>query len=202
MSQPTDRTCHLPQLGKLDRAAGELWVSNPFLLPQVGKNLSAYERNQLYMSIKGRAFLNCSFASAADLTSDSRGVIPADFNGDNLPDLLVASVGGGPLKLLKNQFPQGNRVTIQLEGAQSNYPAIGTRVILECGGQKITRDVFPANGFMGQAPPRLRIGIGDAKKIDQLTIRWPTGKKDVFKDVTIQKPLRIREGNRVIETLK
>ena len=202
MSQPTNRSCFLPELGKVDREAGEFWVANPFFMPMQGKNLSAFERNRLYLNVLGKDFLDVSFASNADIDSDSRSVIAADFDRDGAPDLLVASVGGGPLRLFNNRCPQKNRVRVELVGTKSNRSAIGSRVIAHYGGRKILRDLFAVNAFMGQAPPEMSLGLGDATKIDQLRVRWPTGKLQVFDNVPSGSHLKIVEGENKIQVVK
>ena len=86
----------LPELGEVDRDAGEFWYENPFQIVTNGENLSAFERNCLFMNLDGQAFIDGSFASGADIDSDSRSVIATDMNADGAIDLLVGSVGGGP----------------------------------------------------------------------------------------------------------
>jgi hypothetical protein len=194
VTQPLDRTVSLPVLGALDKDKRELWVSNPFLLPQIGKNLSAHERNCLYLNLDGNDFIDVSFPSATDIDSDSRSVIAADFNGDGAPDLLVASVGGGPLRLFLNRYPQRNRVKIELIGTKSNRLAIGSRVIAECGDQKFYRDLFTDNGFMGQGPAELSLGIGSATQIDRLIVRWPNGQIQYFSNIPAGSRVAITEN--------
>src|SRR4051794_14287703 len=108
VSQPLNSTCRLAPLGKVDKEAGEFWVANPFMMPQLGLNLSSYERSRLFLSVKGSSFIDASYPSGTDIDSDSRAVIVADFDGDGWPDLLVGTVGGGPLRLFLNRFPRTN----------------------------------------------------------------------------------------------
>ena len=195
MTQPLDRTCKLPQLGAVDEAAGEFWVENPFLIPSIGANLSAYERNRMFLNVDGSSFLNVSYASAADIDSDSRSVISADFDQDGAPDLLVGSVGGGPLRLFANRFPPGNRrVRIELIGITSNRYGIGTRLTAHCGSRQIVRDLFPPNGFMGQGPVSLELGVGPIERIDRLSLRWPNGSVQDLSDLPVDCSLAIVEG--------
>ncbi|MBI3861369.1 MAG: CRTAC1 family protein [Planctomycetia bacterium] len=195
MSRPLDRSCTLPELGPVDRDAGEFWVANPFHMPQNGQNLSAYERKRLYLNHRGEDFLDVSFFSKADIDSDSRSVIAADFNRDGRIDLMVGSVGGGPVRLFLNELPgKSSFVRLELKGKTSNRPAIGSRIVVETGSTNITRDVFAANGCMGQAPPETLIGVGEISQIPLLKIRWPTGVWQEFRDVPVNTTVWIDEG--------
>ena len=200
MTQPLDRGCRLPPLGKIDRDAGEFWEENPFLLFQKAQNLSSYERNRLFLNDGGQSFVDASLASGTDLDSDSRSAIPCDFDRDGAVDLLVGSVGGGPLRLFRNRWPRDHhRVALQLVGSDSNQPAIGARVVVDCGGRQIVRDLFPANGFMGMAPPELLIGLGEAERIERLQVRWPSGLEQTFLDLPVDARLTLVEGNQRVQ---
>ena len=195
MSRPTDRNAKLPELGEVDREGGEFWIKNPFRIPGSGNNLSAYERNRLYLNLQGKQFLDASFASDADIDSDSRAVIAADFDRDGATDLLVGSVGGGPLRLFLNRFPRENhRVRLELQGVQSNRRGIGSRVRIRAGGLEIVRDLFPSNGGTGQGPAEMVVGVGSAERIERLTVRWPSGLVQRFDDVPVDSLVRITEG--------
>jgi hypothetical protein len=188
-----NRRSVLPALGKIDREAGEFWAENPFLMPSRGDNLSAFERNCVYMNLGGEQFLDVSFASGADIDADSRSVIAADIDLDGAIDLLVGSVGGGPLRLFANRCAGNNgHVLIELVGVQSNRPGIGSRVVIECDGRTIHRDVFAANGFMGQGPTALHVGLGNATIIDRMTVHWPSG--------AVSQNVQVPLGGRIVVT--
>lgn len=183
MSQPLDRNCEHQPLVQLDREAGELHASTPFALPQNGENLSAYERNCFYLNERGNSFINGSFTSGADIDSDSRSVVSADFDADGRPDLLVGSVGGGPLRIFRNKLKQGKRLKIKLSGRSCSFSGLGSRIKVVTADGTIVRDIFPANGFMGQGPIPTDVGIGNAKKVLGIEVRWPSGKTQDFKEI-------------------
>src|SRR5262245_39014267 len=107
-------------------------------MPKLGHNLSSFERSRLFLNVQGKAFIDASFLSSADIDSDSRSVIAADFDGDGAPDILIGTVGGGPLRLFRNEFHSPNRrIRLELVGVESNRPAIGARIIAHCGGRQI-----------------------------------------------------------------
>ena len=193
MSQPHDRLCQLDAIGEIDKEAGEFWVKNPFEMPNARENLSSFERNRTFLNLDGNSFIDVSFASGADIDSDSRSVVAADFNLDGATDLLVGSVGGGSLRLFLNRFPKANYSRIRLEGAESNRAGIGARLTATVGARKLVRDLFAHNGFMGQGPAEIIFGLGDATAIDHLEVRWPSGKRQVYDNLAANQYFLLKE---------
>ena len=193
MSQPHNRLSQLEAIGEIDEEAGEFWSKNPFQMPNERENLSSFERNRTFLNLDGNSFIDVSFASGADIDSDSRSVVAADFNRDGATDLLVGSVGGGSLRLFLNRFPKANFSRIRLEGSGSNRAGIGARLTATVEGQKLIRDLFPQNGFMGQGPAEIILGLGDAKEIDRLEVRWPSGKTQIYKNLAANRYFLLKE---------
>jgi hypothetical protein len=193
VSQPHNRLSQLEAIGEIDEEAGEFWTKNPFQMPNERENLSSFERNRTFLNLDGNSFIDVSFASGADIDSDSRSVVAADFNRDGATDLLVGSVGGGSLRLFLNRFPKANFSRIRLEGSGSNRAGIGARLTATVEGQKLIRDLFPQNGFMGQGPAEIILGLGDAKEIDRLEVRWPSGKTQIYKNLAANRYFLLKE---------
>ena len=200
LSAPDGRDEIIPKIGKVDDDAGEFWAMNDEVTDMKKMNIHSFQRNRLFLNNSGTGFVDASFTSAVDLVSDSRGAIPADFNGDGAVDLLVASVGGGSLRLFLNQTPQGNRVKIRLVGTTSNKFGIGSRVTAKLGDRQVVRDLFPTVGFMSNGPSEIWIGAGDAETIESLSVRWPTGETQEFKNVSTNRSIEITEGESEIVT--
>ena len=199
MTQPLDRSASIPQIGDLDVETGEFWREHTFEMGRGNDNLSAYEANRMFLNLDGKQFLDCSFGSGCDIDADSRSVVAADFSRDGGTDLLVGSVGGGPLRLFANQLLDGNHsIRIDLEGKKSNRQGIGSRVVATVGGKRIIRDLFPTNGCLGQGPAELLMGVGSATNIDQLEIRWPDGTKQSFDNISVDGVVTVTEGSDAI----
>jgi enediyne biosynthesis protein E4 len=77
---------------------------------------------------------------------------------------------------------------------------VGARVTLKAGGKTLTREVTAGDGYASQSMLRLHFGLGDAPRIDELTVRWPASKTvQSFRDVPIDRILQITEGGTLVE---
>src|SRR5207247_9344803 len=111
--------------------------------------------------------------TGTDSDGDGRSVVAADFRNVGMMDLLVRQAGGGSLLLFENRLPRKNYLTVSLHGQTSNRQGIGARLTAVVNGQTIVRELYPANGYFGQAPSIVHFGHGEADTAQRLTIRWP-----------------------------
>lgn len=194
VSQPSNREARLAAPGKLDASLGEFWVENPWEIITKGHNLSAYERDRLFLNHSGGDFADVSGLSGADSEGDGRSVVAADFRNDGHLDLLVRQVGGGPLLLFENQFPKRHYLEVSLRGTKSNRLGIGSRIVLEAGRRRQMREVYPINTFRSQGPIRAHFGLAESTKVNRLVIQWPSGEEQELKDLAGDRHIVVEEG--------
>jgi hypothetical protein len=126
-----------------------------------------------------------------------RGLAWADYNNDGRPDLAV-SHNGGPAALLRNRTETANnwvRLELVGDGKASNRNAIGARVEVETGGVKQVRFVNGGGSYLSASERRLLIGLGPASRADRVTVRWPSGREQTYRDLAARTWWRLREGN-------
>jgi hypothetical protein len=194
VSQPDDQSAEIPLPGKLDKKLGEFWSANPWTIVSEGHNLSAYERNRIYLNLSGRDFLEISHLTGADSEGDGRSVVAADFRNVGMQDLIVRQVGGGPLLLFENRMSRRHYLTVSLRGRESNRQGIGARLVAEVGGKKLVRELFPACGYRSQSPNQIHFGLADAEMVNRLTIQWPSGKIQVINNLKGDRHIVVQEG--------
>jgi hypothetical protein len=200
VSHPLDRYKQL-DVPALDKKRGEVWLRNPWDAGATNHNLSAYEPNQVFLNLRNRRFVNIGYLTGADSDGDGRGVLVADVDGDFQPDLLVRQSGGGPLRVFANRFPPTNRLFVVLEGTSSNSLGIGATLVAEVGDRRIVRQLFPQNNFYTVQASQVRFGLGQANKVDRLTVSWPSGEVQQFDSVPVNACIRITEGQPEFTTL-
>lgn len=182
MTQPFDQKARCEAAGELDESIGEFWLENPWQPSE--HNLSAYERNRILINGTDGRFVDVSHAcGGADMDSDSRSVVVADFNEDGMPDVLVRNSGGQPVRLFLNRFPVQNSIRLSLRGTRSVSRGIGARVSARIGSLTVHRELQSQNCFLGQAPAEIHLGLGDAAAVDELVIDWPSGLQQTFQQV-------------------
>jgi hypothetical protein len=153
---------------------------------------------QLFLGDGTGKFRDASADAGADFEAPrvGRGLARCDFDGDGAPDLAVASVGG-PLALLRNGYAGPNRwVGLDLvgDGRRSNRNAIGAVVETEAAGRKRTHFVVGGGSYLSANDRRLAVGVGTAAGLDRVTVRWPSGAVQEFRDLPAGRSWRLTEG--------
>ena len=134
----------------------------------------------------------------------ARGLAIGDYNNDGRIDVLIGNNGDAPV-LLKNNAGDGNHwVGLKLQGTSCNRDAVGARLTWSVGGV-VRRKMKNAGGsYLSSHDPREVIGLGTATKLDYLEITWPqpSGRKERFEDVPIDRYVTIVEGKGKIEDVR
>ncbi|WP_302119477.1 CRTAC1 family protein [Allorhodopirellula heiligendammensis] len=136
-------------------------------------------------------------ATAGDWAKPSigRGLIRTDLNRDGLVDM-VAMFQDRPAALLENQTinqRNGGWLQVQLTGIDSERSAVGARVLVECGGTNQTRWLTSGDGYACQHESALFFGGFPKGEGLQLTVYWPSGHQDSFKNVSSDQAVLIVE---------
>lgn len=111
---------------------------------------------------------------------DTYGGAWGDFDNDGNMDLATGGrekVDGKPqMHLYRNKGSGKSWVEFKLVGSKSNRCAIGAVVTVTAGGKKMVRQVEGSTGSHSQQNMMtLHFGLGGAKEIDSVSIRWPSG---------------------------
>jgi hypothetical protein len=76
---------------------------------------------------------------------------------------------------------------------------VGAKVTLRVGNRKIVRHRKGGGSYLSASDPRLLIGVGEASRIDEVEIRWPSGLVQQIGPLDTDRGYRITEGESRIE---
>jgi enediyne biosynthesis protein E4 len=128
-----------------------------------------------------------------------RGLACADFDCDGDVDLLLTT-NNGPAYLFRNDIRSGNRsLRLHLTGTKSNRDAIGAVVHIYHGGESQMRTVHGASSYLSQSELAATFGVGKVDRIDRLTVEWPSGGIQEFKNIPAGRAYEVDETKGLIE---
>lgn len=148
-------------------------------------------------NVGGNRFINESNALGPALQKPiiGRGLATGDFDNDGRADALIVDSEGPPLLLHNQGAPVGNWIGFSLTGTgKSNRDALGARVTVEAGGRRQVKEAQTAGSYLSSSDRRLLFGLGTAKHIDRVTIRWPDGRTEALPPLATGQYHAVTEG--------
>jgi hypothetical protein len=147
--------------------------------------------NSVFAAAGGGRFVDLSGNAGPDFQRPRahRGAAFADFNHDGRIDVVVSAIGE-PAELWENVSPAGNSwLILQLEGSRSNRDGIGAEIRIGEQQNLMTTAV----GYASSSHAGVHFGLGKATAAECLEIRWPSGVRQVLRNVPANQILHVRE---------
>ncbi|MCP5518457.1 MAG: CRTAC1 family protein [Verrucomicrobiales bacterium] len=121
-----------------------------------------------------------------------RGVVRGDFDNDGRIDLLITNLNDSPA-LLRNVTPRDGHhwLTLRLSDPSGNRDALGARVFWEVDGRQVFREHVSGGSYCSSHDPRIHLGLGEARGLARLAVRWPGGRVTELTDVAADRFLSL-----------
>jgi hypothetical protein len=161
--------------------------------PMKGRSLSGYQRKRVWINDGFGNFTDVAQATGATDTNDGRAVALADLRNTGVLDVIVANQRG-PLLIYENRVAaERHWIQFELEGTRSNRSAIGARVELHWNGHVQAQQVTAATGFSAQNQRWLHYGLGPARTVDRVVIKWPSGTEQTIANPAVDIRHHVKE---------
>lgn len=173
-------------------------------LQSAGVSLEDYSK--LLPFVPSQKLSNYMYRNTGDLKMDdvsenwgflqktfSNGASYADLDNDGDLDLIVHNTDD-VCSIYKNKTrekEEGNFLQINLKGGQNNPDGVGAVVSIWVEGQKQVLSKQLNRGFLSSMDQPLHFGLGTAKSIDSLEVRWCNGKIQTLKSLPVNQVLTL-----------
>jgi hypothetical protein len=126
----------------------------------------------------------------------SRGCAFGDFDNDGDIDVVILNMNDYPSLLRNDGGNRNNWVEIKLLGTKCNRTAVGARVRVVTERHAQMDEVHSGGSVMSQSDLRLHFGLGQARQIDLIEVKWPTTQTvERFTNIEANQFLTIKEGS-------
>jgi hypothetical protein len=158
---------------------------------------SVLEPNTVFRNVHQGRFEDVSTAAGPDFQKPAlhRGAAFGDIDNDGRVDAIV-SVLNGRAKYFHNISPGGNHwVLLNLVGTKSNRMGLGAQVRVTAeDGSKQWNHATTSTGYAASSDPRVHFGLGSSKRIQEIEISWPSGIRQVLRDVAADRIVTVTEA--------
>jgi enediyne biosynthesis protein E4 len=168
----------------------------------VSENADLYGRdhyrqsNALFRNLGNGRFENVTPQAGSALQSAAahRGCAFGDLHNDGRIDVIVSAIGE-PAKVLHNvASPENHWILIQLQGTKSNRDGIGAKLAITSeSGQVQYNHATTAVGYASASDKRVHFGLGVARRIREIEIRWPSGQTQTLRDIAANQIVLAKE---------
>jgi hypothetical protein len=140
--------------------------------------------NELFVSNQHGGFVDMSDQSHAADTGESKGIAFADYDHDGRMDMYVVDQAG-TTHLYHNVTPTKNHwLEVKLVGTKSNRDACGATLLAQTSTGPELRGVFCGGTSVASGSQEaVLFGLGADTTVKSIAIRWPSGRKQVLKNV-------------------
>jgi len=96
--------------------------------------------------------------------------------------------------LIGETSPTGNYIKVHLRAVDSARDAIGTDVIVESANHRCVHQLVCGDGYQTSNERTVIAGLGTDTLVEQMTIRWPSGRLQTLKSFSVNQEIFIVEG--------
>jgi hypothetical protein len=182
----------------------DLLVVNGHILDNIARyhpTVKYAEEKKLYRNAGNGRFVDATNAQNAEFRAVrvGRGLAVGDYDNDGWMDFLVSN-NGEDAQLFKNdggESPEGKRnhwLGVHLVGTKSNRDGIGAKLKVTAGDFVSYDQAKGGMSYCSAQDPRIYFGLGKHGPVDAVEISWPSGARDVIRDLAADEIVTIEEG--------
>jgi len=181
----------------------DIFVVNGHVYPQVDaipERASYRQPKILLLNQRNGTFRDISsmVGAAIQVPQVSRGMAIGDLFNDGHLEAVIENLSGQPMILRPQGGPANHWIGLQLEGVRCNRLALNAHATVTAGKLVQLGEVRSGGSYLSQNDLRLHFGLADADRVDQVTVLWPDGTREVLKGLSSDRFYTVREGQGIV----
>lgn len=165
-------------------------------IDKVSRHFHYAEPNGVFRNLGHGQFADVSAGAGADFQHPAphRGLAYGDLDNDGRIDLVVTALGA-PAEVYRNITGNANHwILLRLEGVRSNRMGLGARIRVRTpdGGVQY-EEATTSSGYGASRDARVHFGLGPNVEVREIEIRWPSGVRQILRDVRADRVLEVKE---------
>jgi hypothetical protein len=156
----------------------------PFALP-----------NRIFRNEGNLKFEDVSTTAGASfqVPAPHRGAAFGDLNNDGRIDVVVTILNGPPEIWMNRSSNKNHWIILKLVGVRSNRDGLGTKIKVTTSLGTQHNQATTANSYNSSIDKRVHFGLGGSPVLDSIELTWPSGVKQVLKNVKADQILSVTE---------
>ena len=124
-----------------------------------------------------------------------RGAAFGDLNNDGKIDAVVSVLNGSPEIWMNRSNNHNHWIILNLVGVKSNRDGLGTKVKITTTLGSQYNEATTAVSYNSSSDKRVHFGLGTAAVVDSIELVWPSGTRQVLKNVIADQVLTVTENS-------
>ncbi|MDE3188413.1 MAG: CRTAC1 family protein [Acidobacteriota bacterium] len=178
----------------------DLLMANGHVYPEADKynwGTSWKQRPLLFRNMGGKMFdpVPAVEGTGLGLVIAGRGMATGDLFNNGKLDAVINVMDGHPVLLKDVSNDTNHWLELKLVGGpKSPRDAVGSTVYVTANAMKQREDVLSGGSYLSSNDPRPHFGLGQATKVDDIEVHWPSGKVEHFTVPGIDRIVTLKEG--------
>ena len=154
--------------------------------------------NRVFRNLGNLKFEDLSTKAGASfrVPAPHRGAAFGDLNNDGKIDVVVNVLNGSPEIWMNRSRNHNHWIILKLVGVKSNRDGLGSRVKITTSSGTQYNQATTTVGYNSSSDKRVHFGLGNSAVVNSIELNWPSGTKQVLKNVKADRILTITEGAR------
>jgi tetratricopeptide (TPR) repeat protein len=123
-----------------------------------------------------------------------RALARLDWNRDGREDFAISRLEQPAALVTNDTRATGRFLAVHLRGVTCSRDALGAVVSVRAGRFHVARQLVGGDGYQSSNQRLLVFGLGDLNQIDEVSVRWPGGAAEIWREPPMDSEIVIVEG--------